>query len=97
MLCRILIFAFVINNGLSSHYLSGRKHTRSHSVVMACNGAVAFEPTVKDLDQDAGSEVIETESLCLNCHENVNIFIKLCPLVCSINALRTIWYIVNGS
>ncbi|EUB55621.1 Zinc finger protein ZPR1 [Echinococcus granulosus] len=27
-------------------------------------------PTVRDLDQDAASEVVETESLCLNCRKN---------------------------
>ncbi|KAL5111788.1 Zinc finger protein ZPR1 [Taenia crassiceps] len=31
-------------------------------------GSVEVEPSVKDLGQDSASEVVETKSLCLNCH-----------------------------
>ncbi|KAM3180739.1 hypothetical protein ACTXT7_015722 [Hymenolepis weldensis] len=37
---------------------------------MSENGSNVLEPTVKDLSQDSGSEVIQTESYCLNCHHN---------------------------
>ncbi|VDL59234.1 unnamed protein product [Hymenolepis diminuta] len=37
---------------------------------MSENGSNVFEPTVKDLNQESGSEVIQTESYCLNCRRN---------------------------
>lgn len=42
---------------------------------MSVGGAAVTEPIVKDLDQNAGSEVVETESFCPNCQENARKFL----------------------
>lgn len=51
----------------------------AHLLMEKSSGEVG--PTVKDLGQDTASEVVETESLCLNCRKNVRIYVWFCDFV----------------
>ena len=65
-----MCIVIIISSNIFLYCLVGRLSRATAQIGMESDQPIT-EPTVKDLDQDAGSEVIETESLCLNCQENV--------------------------